>query len=295
VYFVGTAVPGEALASASAKPMEACPMANIAESPPAVSGEFRIGQVFSQAAAVLSRNFLFFFVVTLVAALPRLLLSPTPGTTAGAVGREALGLFLSIVLNMVGQAMVVHAAFQDMRNRPVSIGETLQAALGRLLSIVGVGVCMAISLMAVAVVPAAAAGLILYAARSLFYLVTIGVGVGIGLALLLLSMWLVAMPACVVERRRPLSSIGRSSKLTKGHRWKVFGMVLLLFGVGYLINAAIRAGLGLTGSFVLVTLGTLAWTGVWGAFYASMVIVTYHDLRVVKEGVDVHEIAAVFD
>jgi hypothetical protein len=34
---------------------------------------------------------------------------------------------------------------------------------------------------------------------------------------------------------------------------------------------------------------------VWGAFYAIFVVVTYHDLRVAKEGVDVHEIASVFD
>jgi hypothetical protein len=44
-----------------------------------------------------------------------------------------------------------------------------------------------------------------------------------------------------------------------------------------------------------VVLGTLAWNGVWGAFYAIFGVVTYHDLRVAKEGVDVHQIAAVFD
>jgi hypothetical protein len=46
---------------------------------------------------------------------------------------------------------------------------------------------------------------------------------------------------------------------------------------------------------VLAMLGNLIWNGVWGAFYAIFVVVTYHDLRVAKEGVDVHQIAAVFD
>jgi hypothetical protein len=87
----------------------------------------------------------------------------------------------------------------------------------------------------------------------------------------------------------------RSGQLTRGHRWKVFGMVLLLFVVAALIGGVITALLRLTGSFVLVTLGTLAWTGVWGAFYATIVVVTYHDLRVAKEGIDVHQIASVFD
>ena len=45
----------------------------------------------------------------------------------------------------------------------------------------------------------------------------------------------------------------------------------------------------------------LAWSCLWlwgalfGAFNAIMVVVTYHDLRVAKEGVDTDQIAAVFD
>ena len=39
----------------------------------------------------------------------------------------------------------------------------------------------------------------------------------------------------------------------------------------------------------------LIWTAVWTAFYAILVAVAYHDLRVAKEGVDTHTIAAVFE
>lgn len=270
-------------------------MANIFAASPATSGEFRIGRVFSQAAAVLSRNFLGFFAVTLVAGLPRLLWTTAASSPAAAVGRVSLGLFLSLVLNMLGQAIVVYAAFQDMRNRPVNIGESLKVGLKRLLSIIGIAVCMGFVLIVVFAVPAFVASLLLYGRSLLYVALVIGVLIGIVLAALLLSMWLVATPACVVEQKGPLSSMGRSSNLTRGHRWKIFGMVLLLFVVAALLGGVIGRLLGLTGSFVLVTLGTLAWTGVWGAFYATIVVVTYHDLRVAKEGVDVHQIAAVFD
>ena len=36
-------------------------------------------------------------------------------------------------------------------------------------------------------------------------------------------------------------------------------------------------------------------TALFGAFYAVVTAVSYHDLRVVKEGVGIEQIAAVFD
>jgi hypothetical protein len=45
----------------------------------------------------------------------------------------------------------------------------------------------------------------------------------------------------------------------------------------------------------LALIGDVLWNGVWGAFYAISVVVTYHDLRVAKEGIDIEQIAAVFD
>ena len=48
-------------------------MANISAAAPSAPGEFRVGDVFSKTATLLSRNFLIFFVVAIVASLPRLL------------------------------------------------------------------------------------------------------------------------------------------------------------------------------------------------------------------------------
>jgi hypothetical protein len=246
-------------------------MANISAAAPTAAGEFRVGQVFSRTSAVLSRNFLTFFVVTLVAGLPRLLWADeTNVATAGSFGRLFGGLFLSLVLGTLAQAIVLYGAFQDMRGRPVNLGDCLRVGLNRFFAIIGLAICMSIGLM-------------------VGFLLLFVPGV------ILAVMWFVATPACVVERLGPLSSMGRSSELTKGHRWKIFGMLVLLFVAALIVSLVIGALLGLTGSSILVTLGTLVWTGAWGAFYAIFVVVTYHDLRVAKEGVDVHQIASVFD
>jgi large-conductance mechanosensitive channel len=39
----------------------------------------------------------------------------------------------------------------------------------------------------------------------------------------------------------------------------------------------------------------LLWSAIWTAFLAIVLAVTYHDLRVAKEGVDTEQIAAVFE
>jgi hypothetical protein len=35
------------------------------------------------------------------------------------------------------------------------------------------------------------------------------------------------------------------------------------------------------------------WSGTWGAFYAIFAVVTYHDLRAAKEGLETEHITAV--
>lgn len=246
-------------------------MTNVAAAAPA-EGEFRVGRVFSRATSILSRNFLTFFVVTAVAALPNVLISQSvarQGTNA-ATGWLVFGGILAIALSMLSQAIVLYGAFQDMRGRPVNLVESLRVGFGRLLAILGLAIC-----------------------------VSFGAGIGFVLLIvpgfILMTMWFVATPACVVEQLGPFASMGRSRALTKGHRWKIFGMLLLVLFAAGIVSAVIGAVLGLTGSTVVVTLGTLIWNGVWGAFYAIFVVVTYHDLRVAKEGIDIHQIAAVFD
>jgi hypothetical protein len=247
-------------------------MANVYAAAPAAPGEFRVGQVLNRSFTLLSRNFLLFFVVTAVAALPNVLITQSTGRdiSGASAGWLGLGTILTVVLQMLSQAIVLYGAFQDMRGRPIDLGEALRVALGRLLPIIGVAIC-----------------------------VSIGVFIGTLLlvipGLILMTMWYVATPVCVVEQKGPLASMGRSSELTKGHRWKIFGMILLVIIGGIIVSAILIGVLALAGSTVLEILGNLLWNGVWGAFYAIFAVVTYHDLRVAKEGVDVHQIASVFD
>jgi hypothetical protein len=108
-------------------------------------------------------------------------------------------------------------------------------------------------------------------------------------------MWFVSTPACVVERTGPWTSLKRSAALTKGHRWKIFGLMILLVIVSLIVAGLLQLVLPQFGSTILVLLGTLLWGALWTAYYSIAVVMTYHDLRVAKEGIDIEQIASVFD
>src|SRR6266852_3996446 len=164
--------------------------------------DFRVGRVLNRTSSVLSRNFLIFFVVTAVANLPTVLLfkgSTSIATGSGqsaalGVGLMIVGFFLMVVLYTLSQAIVLYGAFQDMRGRQVSLTDSLKVGLRRFFPIIGLAILM-----------------------------SLGIGFGMLLlfipGLILLTMWFVATPVCVVEQLGPFRSMGRSSQLTKGHRW----------------------------------------------------------------------------
>ena len=89
-------------------------------------------------------------------------------------------------------------------------------------------------------------------------------------------------------------SLLRSAALTKGNRWKVFGIMLLLAIVSVVSSAWVETLTAAAGTTMKV-LGNLIWSALFNAFWAILGVVIYHDLSVAKEGVDTDQIARVFD
>ncbi|HLH94532.1 MAG TPA: hypothetical protein VKW08_05375 [Xanthobacteraceae bacterium] len=251
-------------------------------------GEFRIGRVFSRTWSVFSSHFLTFVLVTGIANLPSLFIprpapgAPMPLSPFQLVGVTFAALVLLMVLWVLSQAVLLYAAFQAMQGRPIDLAESARIGLRRFFPIIGV---------------------------------VLSVGLLVGLASLLLVVpgimlyiaWSVATPVCVVERLGPFSSMGRSRELTRGHRWKIFGMWLLILLVAVIVGGILGglafAILGANGILALSAamstlvgqIVNLVWSSIWTAFFSILIVVTYHDLRVAKEGIDTDQIAAVFD
>jgi hypothetical protein len=236
--------------------------------------EFRVGEAMNKAMQTLSRNVLPFSIVTGVAALPSILLFDrnaadfdTDGATMAIL--FVVGMLLTFVLHGLSQAIVLNAAFEDMRGRPVDMMASFRAGWRRFLPVI------LVTLLGGLLTGLAAFALIFP-------------------AFMVMCMWYVATPACVVERLGPVKSLSRSSDLTRGSRWRIFGMVIVVGIIGAMGTGMVEA-IGQGAGPLIGSVAKVIWQALLGAYDAILVVVTYHDLRVAKEGVDTDQIAAVFE
>ncbi len=86
--------------------------------------------------------------------------------------------------------------------------------------------------------------------------ILLGIGVTIGFILIivpglyLITIWAVAAPSLVVERRGVFAAFGRSRELVRGHGWQVFGVILVVIGLSIVVGiivAVLASGLGTVG------------------------------------------------
>ena len=201
-----------------------------------------------------------------------------------AIGSMTVGLasvLFSLVIQALVQGALVRATLAYTRGERATLAQCVNASLAVLLPLIGLAVLM-------------------------------GLGIGIGMifflvpGVILFVMWSVASPALVAERTGVFEAFGRSRYLTKGARWKVFGIQLILLAVYYIfllvfgaLTVAISGGSvaslfvtgGLPVSWILVTIvsSTLVNT-VWSTVQSSL----YVELRNWKEGLPEQALEEVF-
>jgi uncharacterized membrane protein len=238
--------------------------------------DFRVGKVINRSVAVLSRNLLPFFIVTLIAYLPLVVLERAQAAAQNArdvtliLILSGVSFVLLMLLSMLAQAVILQAAFQDMRRQPVNLVESLKNGLRRFFPIIGLALLMGV-------------------------LLVLGFMLLIFPGFMLYCMWFVALPVCIVERLGPWKSMKRSAELTKGHRWKIFGLLIILMIAGSIVAGLVEFGLVALVGDIVGMIGKLIINALWAAFSSVLISVTYHDLRVAKEGIDIEQIASVFD
>ena len=230
---------------------------------------FGIGRAMSRAFDVLFGNFLVFIAISALAAVPLFVfqLAPTGGFRSYAA---IAGLVLHFVFSALSQAMIVFATFQALRARPVHAGESIARGLQRLgpvlLTSIVTGIIVAVGSFLL-VIPGIIAAVIMC----------------------------VAIPVCVVERLGPIGSIERSSYLSRGYRWQIFGAFFALAIAQLIVGGVVGALTSESGSLWLSPAISLVWNALATAYQTVLVAIMYHDLRVVKDGIDLEHIAAVFD
>ncbi|MGO1074858.1 hypothetical protein [Inquilinus sp. CA228] len=235
-------------------------------------GDFRVGDAFSRSFEIFSRHFVAFLVLALLSNLPVFLylFVLTQGVGAGNPGMAAgISGFLGFLGSLIANGAIIYGVVQTLRNQSFSVGRCLTIGLSALIPILGVSI-------------------------------TVGVLVMLGMILLIVPgimvfcAYYVAVPAAVVERPGVFASLSRSGVLTKGHRWRIFGILVVVVIASAAVQALAEVILGTMGLYAAV-FGPLALTSIVSAFGAVVNGVVYYQLRVAKEGVDIEEIARVFD
>ena len=187
---------------------------------------------------------------------------------------------LSLAIASLVQGVLTRATVAESEGRKASVGECVRAAFPVILPLIGLSILIAIGVMAgfiILIVP----GIMLYLA------------------------WSVAAPALVEERRGIRGAFRRSWELTRGSRWKIFAVILILYIIYFLISGVfgilsmwILGGRGLSGFGQNLGVGYLVFNLVlalinnllWGAVQASL----YVELRDWKDGPSVQNLEDVF-
>lgn len=251
-----------------------------------------IGRVFGRAFGTIGSNPVATLgIAFLFGALPSVLIAyvmETFGAAAfaslGAVATIGIGLFsifTAILLAMITQGALARATVAHSEGRRASLAESAMAGLRVALPLLGLAVLSAL-------------------------------GIGLGLLLLvapgaiLYVMWSVAAPALVEERLGPVESLRRSSDLTRGARWNIFGLLLVLLVLYWMFTAlvmvlsvmsfggieAFTTGTGSTPVAYLVinAVGGTITSAVWGVILTSL----YVELRDWKDGPRTAALADIF-
>ncbi|TGP46519.1 hypothetical protein EN873_39200 [bacterium M00.F.Ca.ET.230.01.1.1] len=244
-----------------------------------VPDRFRIGRVFNDSFAVIGRNpALCLGIGVAFHALPRFVALlwyvnsgaarlPAKAFVSQHATIVVLGVPVYLFITAVLQTSVIRAAIVDLRGSKPVFADCFGVALALLFPILGASL-----------------------------LVTLGILIGLLLlvpGILLLLRWAVTMPVMIQERRGILDSMARSRDLTKGSRWALLWLWLILIVAGTLIGLVItRVALPLN-----ITFGLLVDSAVRAVIMVLTSVaaaVSYVELLRIKEGTSVDELAKIF-
>lgn len=257
----------------------------------ATGGVFELGRVMQRTFKVIGDNFPMF-------AVSAMLLVCLPVFAASVVGflypetwvvglSYVVGVLLAAIGGYILQGLVVYGAISRLNGRRVGADEAINVGARMALPLLGLAILQSLGI---------ALGLIL--------LIVPG--------LMLATAWSVAAPALVMEKRGVSASFQRSRDLTRGHRWRIFGLLVIYFILASIISVAVQglavaAGVkplksGMISATQAATPGALVASFINALTNAAQYVISaagaaaiYFELRTGKEGVAPDQLASVFD
>jgi hypothetical protein len=240
--------------------MDAGADAVAATTPPKPKYPFSVLRVLATALRVTKHNFVPFFLLACVLELPVILLQ-----LGGATEDVLLALLVQIVMNALMQAVVVYGVIMELQGSRPSTRTCIAtgfAQVGRVLGVTFVSTLAMAGAMLLLVVP------------------------GIIVAL----MFYVIVPVTLVEGLGIRAAMKRSRELTHGRKGDLFLILIVGAVIGIPIELFAQSELSHTAALVWRALGSALTT----MFFAVTVGVAYFELRKLRDGTHVPELATAF-
>lgn len=190
-------------------------------------GKLDIGRVISGTFAVIGRNIVTFGVLSLLlAGLPTAIIAyvqasniePGAAFNLGPGYFQALGYsgLAALITSAILQSALVYGTVQDMNGVRPSIADCLANGLRAFLPLIGLSILLALAIVF---------GFIL--------LIVPGI--------MMLCAWCVAVPSLVADRTGVFGAFTRSAELTRGNRWRIFALFIVVWVIAIVIGAVIGA------------------------------------------------------
>lgn len=222
------------------------------------------------------------------AAAPDVVISPAIASAiATLIVVGLIGALVSVLFLSVQIGSLVDAAAARYLGRETTVGASFRAGVRVAPKIIGTGLMLFFSLTVGWIVL-----FFLLAVANNALLATVGILGGLVLTVFVFASWLVAPVVASVEPVGPMHAVRRSWWLSKGHRWRILGLQLLLVVLQLVLSTLISfifvaafisdAGVRLVLQNIVNVIATVLWAPIeWGTF-----TILYFDLRVRKEALD---------
>lgn len=268
---------------------------------PEAKPQFDISRVFNLTFGAIRRNFISFTIASfIVVGIPQILFGLAPllmgvfdtasedmlGAMAPIIVLGLLSSLVIILLQFILQGAIIHASMQDFNDETAPFRDSVRVARKYIWPLIGFAILATLGILA---------GMIMF--------IIPGV--------ILMLMWMVGIPALIIEETGVSGAFTRSADLTSGYKWWIFLLIIIFAIIGSIISAAgavIAAPLGGSLQEVLMSGGSLTAPYLIMSALINAVVQTfstlvsaagtaaiYYELRRIKEGVGPKSIGAIFD
>jgi hypothetical protein len=122
-----------------------------------------------------------------------------------------VGGLAALITSAILQGTLIYATVQDLSGGKASIGDSLAVGLRNFLPLIGLTILLAIAV--------------------IFGFILIIVP-----GIMMLCAWCVALPSLIADRTGIMGAFGRSAELTRGNRWRIFALFVLLWVVAVVLG-----------------------------------------------------------